>query len=100
MSGGNMSYYRFMLHKYNDLLNVNVIGAATQPKRIVSSCQSICYRRNGSIRRIRGSVSPPGQISPARWNGTRDEHKHLDRVYAKQICSCFLKERLISLQFL
>ena len=30
------------------------------------------------------------QISPAR-NETRDEHKHLDRIYEKQICSYFLK---------
>ena len=30
----------------------------------------ICYRRNGSL----------------------DEHKHLDRIYEKQICSYFLKE--------
>ena len=36
------------------------------------------------------------QISPAQRNGTRDEHKHLDRVYEKQICSCFLKAHLIS----
>ena len=31
-----------------------------------------------------------------RRNGTRDEHKHLDWICEKQICSYFLKEHLIS----
>ena len=39
------------------------------------------------------------QVSPARRNGTRDEHKYLDQIYEKQICSYFIKEQLISLQF-
>ena len=45
-------------------------------------------------------------ILPAKWirqagrNGTRDEHKHIDRTYyVKQICLYFLKEHLISIQF-
>ena len=29
---------------------------------------------------------------------TRDEYKHFDRIYEKQICSYLLKEQLISLQ--
>ena len=29
------------------------------------------------------------QISLHRRNGTGDEHKHLDRIYEKQICSNF-----------
>ena len=38
-----------------------------------------------------GSV-PPGP------NLTRDEHKHLDQIYEKQMCSYSLKEHLISSQ--
>ena len=38
------------------------------------------------------------QISPAEWNHG-DEHKHLDQIYEKQICSYFLKEHLMFLQF-
>ena len=34
------------------------------------------------------------QISPARRNGIRDEHKHLDRSYEKQICLYFFMEYL------
>ena len=54
----------------------------------------IYYRRNGSDRRIR-SVWPKSH----RRNGTRDEHKQLDQIHEKQICSYFLKEHLIFLQF-
>ena len=50
----------------------------------------VCYRRNGSVRRIRFA----GPKSHWR-NGTRDEHKHLDRIYKKQICSYFLKNTVI-----
>ena len=45
----------------------------------------ICYRRNGSSRRIRFAWP-----KSHRRNGTRDEHKHLDWIYEKQICSFFL----------
>ena len=38
------------------------------------------------------------QISPAaEWNQGRTQH--IDRIYEKQICSNFLKEYLIYLQF-
>ena len=37
--------------------------------------------------------------SHRRRNGTRDEHKHLDQIYEKQMCSYSLKEHLISLKF-
>ena len=30
-------------------------------------------------------------ILPVQWNETRDKHKHIDRIYEKQICSYFLK---------
>ena len=42
----------------------------------------LCYQQNESVRRIR-SDWPKSH----RRNGTRDEHKHLDRIYEKQICS-------------
>ena len=47
-----------------------------------------------SARRIR-SVWPKNH----RRNGTRDEHKHLDKIHEQQICPLFLMEHLISLQF-
>ena len=39
----------------------------------------ICYRRNGSVRRIRSAW-----LKPHRRYGTRDEHKHLDQIYEKE----------------
>ena len=55
---------------------------------------SICYRRNGYFSRICS-----GWPKSHRRNGTRDEHKHLDQIYERQICTYFLKEHLIFLQF-
>ena len=43
-----------------------------------------------------GSISVNWPKSYMR-NGTRDEHKHLDRKYEQQICLYFLKKHLISL---
>ena len=42
----------------------------------------VYYRRNGSVRRIRFDW-PKSHLQ----NGTRDEHKHFDRIYEKQISS-------------
>ena len=37
-----------------------------------------------------------GSCPKSHWrNGTRDEHKHLDQIFEKKICSYFLKEHLI-----
>ena len=53
--------------------------------------ENVFYRRNRSV--------PAGPNLTGRRNGTIDEHKHLDRIYGKQICSYFLKEHLISVRF-
>ena len=48
----------------------------------------------GEMDPLGGSV-PPGQnltVDGSEWN---QEHKHLDRIYEKQICSYVLKEHLI-----
>ena len=44
-----------------------------------------------------GSV-PPGPNLTGGMEPGPDEHKHLDQIYEKQMCSYSLKEHLISLQ--
>ena len=48
--------------------------------------------------RLQADPDPFCLANSYRQNGTRDEHKHLNRKYEKQICSYFLNKHLISLQ--
>ena len=49
-----------------------------------------CFHRNGYFSRIRSGWPK------YHWgNGYRDDQKHLDRIYEKQICLYFLQEHLI-----
>ena len=70
---------------------VSVHFVHCESRGVFDVCILWCMVVTGEMDLSGGSVSADPNLTAARRNGTRDEHKHLYRIKAKRICSYFLK---------